>query len=233
MIGIEQFRYDSDNLGYILYGKTEAWALDPGDPHWVVDFCKTKSLSLKGILNTHNHGDHTSGNQTLHQLSGVPIISPRDLMNQGWLSLEGEEIRVIPTPGHTDDSLSLLAGDAVITGDALFIANVGNCPAGRMELFRSSLDLLLDLPAEIRVFPGHDYTERSIKRALSIETGNTDIRSFWEAYAPPPVATTIGDEKRINPYLRAHQPEVAAHLRDRGKDTSTPFACFKSFLELY
>jgi glyoxylase-like metal-dependent hydrolase (beta-lactamase superfamily II) len=52
------------------------------------------------------------------------------------------------------------------------------------------------------VYPGHDYTARSLKRAKEIEPGNPDLEKFLGSYHPPPVASTLGDEKRINPYLR-------------------------------
>ena len=233
MIELQQFSYGSDNLGYLLYGAKQACAVDAGDPAFILDFCGRHGLDLEGITNTHGHSDHTCGNRKLARLSGAPLLAARTLIHTGSLELEGERIEVIHTPGHSDDSLCLLFGSNLIAGDTLFIANVGNCPSKRVNAFKESLDRLLALPGETRVYPGHDYTARSIRRALGIEKGNPFIRRFQDAYNPPPVVSTIGDERRINPYLRAAEPEVAAHLREHGKDTSSSLACFRSFLELY
>ncbi len=233
MIELLQFRYGQDNLGYLLYAEREALVVDPGDPGLVVEFLKKNQLELKGILNTHSHGDHTSGNRSLERATGAPIWECRELLKKEYIKLESERIDIIPTPGHTEDSLCLLSGRNLLTGDTLFIANVGNCQAFRMRSFAESLSRLLALPEETRVFPGHDYTERSLKRAMEIEKSNAYIKEFRERYKPPPVAGTIGDEKKINPYLRASEPEVAEHLRLKGKNTANDFECLKSFLELY
>ncbi len=120
----------------------------------------------------------------------------------------------------------------MITGDTLFIANAGNCPPGLLPTFRESLDRLLSLPDDTVVYPGHDYTEHSLRRAGEIEPGNEAIRRFREAYSPPPVVSTIGDEKKINPYIRTDDPAVIAYLEKRGLPTATPFERFKSFMEI-
>ncbi len=226
---IIQFRYDSDNLGYLIHDGEEAGAIDPGDPGFVLDYIRKNQLRLKEIRNTHSHFDHTSGNSILADKTGAPIV---DSTGSGPFSVGEEMIEVILTPGHTRDSVCFRGEGWVITGDTLFIANVGNCLPGLVSTFRDSLTRLLELPEETVIYPGHDYTGRSIRRAREIEMDNMDIKRFQDSYNPPPIVSTIGDEKRINPYLRTDEPAVIDYLKDNGKDVETSFSRFQSFLEI-
>jgi len=223
-----QIKYGADNLGYLIHDRAKAIAIDPGAPGFILDYIQKESLHLKEIRNTHSHFDHTSGNQELSASTGAPVVVST---GPGRFYLGDETIEIIPTPGHTRDSVCFLSNGWVITGDTLFIANVGNCLPGLIRPFRKSLDRLLELPDDTTVYPGHDYTGRSIRRALEIEPENPDIINFLESYNPPPVASTIGEEKKINPYLRTDEPTVIAYLTKNEKDVSSSLHRFQSFLE--
>lgn len=233
MITVHQFTYSADNLGYIIYSDREAVVVDGGDPGYVRDFLERRGLRLLFITNTHTHHDHTLGNRKLQKLTGAAVSTPPELIENRSISVGSGTVDIIHTPGHTEDSICLLCGGSVITGDTLFIANLGNCPGRRLDVFRKSLDTLLALPDETVTYPGHDYTERSLKRALSVEPSNDAIEIFRKKYSPPPVAGSIGMEEKINPYLRAYTPEIARHLKEHGKPVGSPFECFTSFMELY
>ncbi len=227
MLEVKQFSYGADNLGYLIHGESEATAIDPGEVGAILDYLRDNEFVLKEIRNTHSHGDHTCGNRRLAEATGAEII---DLGTTGDFVLEGEGIEVIPTPGHTADSVVFYHPDWVITGDSLFIANAGNCSPDRLPVFRKSLDRLLVLPEETVVYPGHDYTERSLRRAKEIEPGNPDLERFIRSYRPPPVASTIGDEQRINPYLRTEQPAVIEYLKRSGMPAATPEERFRAMV---
>lgn len=232
MLRVKQFRYGEDNLGYLVHGAREAVAIDPGEERLIKErsirgYLRDNGLVLREIRNTHSHGDHTRGNRAVAEVTGAEVISPG---GSGSFELEEEGIEVIPTPGHTADSVVFHHPGWVITGDTLFIANVGNCPTRRLKLFRQSLGRLLTLPEETVVYPGHDYTARSLERAGEIEPGNPDLEKFRRNYSPPPVASTIGDEKRINPYLRTDHPAVIACLKNQRKPVATAEERFRSFM---
>ncbi len=227
MLQVRQFRYGEDNLGYLVHGAGAAAAVDPGEAGPVLDYLWQNGLILKEIRNTHSHADHTGGNSPLAAATGAGVI---DSGGGGGFELEGKRIEVIPVPGHTPDSVAFYSPGWLISGDTLFIANAGNCPPARLPVFRKSLDRLLALPEETAVYPGHDYTSRSLKRAKEIEPGNPDLEKFIRGYRPPPVASTIGDEKRINPYLRTDWPAVAEYLRREGLPASTPEERFRSMV---
>jgi len=233
VLEIHQFRYSTDNLGYIIYSENEAIVVDGGNPNYVKSFLAKNNLNLLLITNTHSHFDHTTGNQSLKAITGVQIEPPEKLIDRKKIRVAGCIAEIIHTPGHTSDSLCIKCEKSLISGDTIFIANIGNCSEGNLKTFMESLDKLLRLPDETIVYPGHDYTERSIKRALSIEKSNKDIEIFFKTYSPPPIKSTIGTEKKINPYLRASEPEIVKHLQEQNKNTGSRFECFKSFMALY
>jgi sulfur dioxygenase len=144
-------------------------------------------LRLDSIIDTHTHADHRSGAMELAELTGASVVMHRlapaphvaiHVEDRQQLKIGDEELRVLHTPGHTPDSISLLAKDRVFTGDVLFIHGTGRADfagghAG--DQFDSITRQLFTLPDETMVFPGHDYR------------GHTQ--------------STIGEEKRSNPRL--------------------------------
>jgi glyoxylase-like metal-dependent hydrolase (beta-lactamase superfamily II) len=124
------------------------------------------------VLDTHTHADHFSGSQSLARQLGVPVImhrkSPAPFV--GLHVDDGESIvvgtlrlRVLYTPGHTDDSICVVLPDRVLTGDTLLIGATGrtDLPTGDPERLHESLfGRLLTLPSELAVFPAHDYKGR-------------------------------------------------------------------------
>ncbi len=227
MLRVRQFRYGGDNLGYIVHGERAAVAIDPGKVGAVLGYLGQHGLTLKAIRNTHSHCDHTGGNRELAKATGSMVVDSKAV---GDFQLAGKLIKVIPVPGHTLDSVVFYYPGWVISGDTLFIANVGNCPPGRLNIFRQSLHRLLALPEETVVYPGHDYTARSLRRAKEIEPENFDREKFCRGYSPPPVISTIGDEKRINPYLRIDHPAVIAYLKRAGRPAATSEERFRSMV---
>jgi len=94
------------------------------------------------VLRTHAHPDHVAHESEL----GLPVVT-------GSLSTGGLEIEAIPTPGHSDDMVCFVVGDAVFSGDTLFKDTVGG---GDFERVRASvMEIYMTMPHERRVFPGH------------------------------------------------------------------------------
>ncbi len=94
------------------------------------------------VLRTHAHPDHVAHESEL----GLPVVT-------GSLSTGGLEIEAIPTPGHSDDMVCFVVGDAVFSGDTLFKDTVGG---GDFERVRASvMEIYMAMPHERRVFPGH------------------------------------------------------------------------------
>ena len=144
-------------------------------------------LRLDSIIDTHTHADHRSGAFELSELTGTPVTMHRlapaphvrfHVEDGQSVKVGDEQLRVLHTPGHTPDSISLLASDRVFTGDVLFIHGTGRADFAGGDAgaqYDAITRRLFTLPDEILVFPAHDYR------------GHTQ--------------STIGEEKRSNPRL--------------------------------
>jgi len=178
----------------------EACVIDPGgDPAEIKDYLGANSLELKFIINTHGHGDHIAANSRfkvpiyIHRLDGdfltdtslnlskafaFGITSPRAarLLEGGErIKLGGLDLEILHTPGHTPGSISVKVGGSVFTGDALFAGGVG-----RTDFEYGDTDLLM----------------RSIAEKLFTLDDRTVI---YPGHGP---GSTIGEEKRTNPFFR-------------------------------
>jgi len=153
------------------------------------------SLELIYVLDTHVHADHVTAAGDIRARTGAQVVgSPKgascvDLKVQHGdvLRFGNQELRVLETPGHTDDSLSFVIADNVFTGDALLVRKTGrtdfqNGDAG--QLYDSITKRLFALPDATRVWPGHDYagftsssigTERRLNRRVANRSRNEFI----------------------------------------------------------
>ena len=164
------------------------WEIQP-----ILEAAERATTKIKYVAATHGHFDHTT---TLHELAekcGAEILihesSPlegRRLRGDDQIFLGGESVRVIHTPGHTEDSICLYDGKNLLTGDTLFIGGWGrtDLPGGSAEkLFTSIHGSIMELPHTTVIYPGHDYgavTHRTLgeearsNRALLA----SDLKSF-------------------------------------------------------
>jgi len=132
-----------------------------------------QGLSLRYIVDTHTHADHFSASKEMARLTGAPVVMNRlspapyaDLrLDDGDMLIAGDlKLKALHTPGHTRDSMCLVMADRVFTGDTLLIGGTGrsDLPTGDPHaLFESLFDKLLKLPADLLVYPAHDYKGRS------------------------------------------------------------------------
>ena len=106
-------------------------------------------LTVTHVLTTHGHHDHVEGHDELQRRFGVPAIA--ESVETGGLS-----IQALPTPGHSDDGVSFVVNDEVcFSGDTLFKDAVGGTRDDFAAVRRSVMDVLMPLPPETRVLPGH------------------------------------------------------------------------------
>ena len=150
----------------------EAIVVDPGgNVDLILNELENDALKVKYIFNTHNHGDHTAGNEKLKEAIGAPIMMHRlDAENYRFdidLSIERDEIikigeislKTIHTPGHTPGGMCLYTDGNLFAGDTLFVGDSGRtdlADSSRADL-GASIRKLMELPEETIVWPGHDY----------------------------------------------------------------------------
>ena len=231
---IEQFRYASDNLGYLVYGEKSAIAIDGGNPDDMIAFAGQKKVDITLVTNTHTHPDHTLGNAMLLEKTGARFLDCTEFSHGQNIEIEpGLSLEVLKTPGHTRESVCFKGEGFLVTGDTLFNATVGNCFSGDLRAFYNSLKMLMDLPAETRVFAGHDYVAESLAAAWSIDKENSDIGEYEKKYTPDLVVSTLSDELKVNPYLRFNAPAILGRIKERNMPCHTEEERFASLMEIY
>ena len=180
----------------------------------LLDFTQQRQLAIDWLLETHAHADHLSAGHWLKSRlpdarlaigEGIRTVQKtfRPIFNLGeHFPVDGSQFdhlfaadehfrigalegRVIPVPGHTSDSNAYLVGDALFTGDSLFMPDGGTArcdfPGGSARTLYRSIRQLFELPDDTRVFVCHDYGPGG--REVACET-------------------TIGDQKRANIHVR-------------------------------
>ncbi len=159
----------------------------------IIRILNQNKFVLEFIISTHGHSDHTAENTHLKTTMGGKIVDHNlasfeadTKVADGQILKVGEiELKVIHTPGHTPDSICLLANnERLLTGDTLFVGECGrtDLPGGNpRSMYHSLFEKLLKLDDDIKVYPGHNY----------------GVKPF----------STIGEEKRSNYVLRPRSIE--------------------------
>jgi hydroxyacylglutathione hydrolase len=217
----------------------EALAIDPLDHVKCLAAARAKGWQITQVLNTHEHEDHTGGNAAVVAATGAKVIAHHRAggriagMDRGLKA--GDVVKVgrtvelecLDTPGHTMCHICLRShGDepALFSGDTLFNAGAGNCHHGGNpeDLYTSFVEQLAKLPANTRVYPGHDYIENNLRFTLARERDNADAQALLPAVTGHDPAqarvTTMQEEQRINTFLRLSSPSVIAGLREAFPD---------------
>jgi glyoxylase-like metal-dependent hydrolase (beta-lactamase superfamily II) len=180
----------------------------------VLDFVREHELSVDWILETHAHADHLSAAAYMKKVTGAKVAIGRGITQvqerfkvlfglETEFAADGSQFdqlfddgdtfhigaltaRVIGTPGHTDDSLTYLIGDAAFVGDTVFAPDTGTAradfPGGDARKLYRSIQKLFALPDNVRLYLCHDYppTEREVSAQTSIhdqQQGNIHVRT--------------------------------------------------------
>ena len=213
----------------------EALAIDPLDHRKCLAKAKDQGWTITQILNTHEHGDHTGGNQAMIAATGAKLLAHENArdsipgmdrgLSAGDVIKVGRrvELEALDTPGHTMSHICLLAhGDqsGLFCGDTLFNAGAGNCHNGGHpnELYETFATQLAKLPDDTRVYPGHDYFTNNLEFTLDREPDNAKAKALLDQVADQDpgqaLVSTLGMEKEINTFFRLHSPSVIARLRE-------------------
>lgn len=188
------------NFAYLLLDEEsgQAMAVDSGwetDP--IVRLASSEKMRVKYVCATHGHYDHVKSMDRLAAelgavtvaFEGSPVKPKVAVRDEDALRLGGRDVMVMHTPGHTKDSVCFYDGEHVFTGDTLFVDAWGRTDlAGGSpeEMFASLHDVIMSLPEETVMYPGHDYGEVPYR--------------------------TLGEEEAKNPALKAKSVEEFRRL---------------------
>ena len=242
---IEQFMCRSDNFGVLVHdpetGATAA--IDAPEFGPITDHLARRGWKLTDILVTHHHGDHVEGILPLKQAFQCRVTGPaaeadripgidRQVKGGDRFAFGGYDVEVLDTPGHTLGHISYVipAAKVAFTADTLFSLGCGRVFEGTPAMMWDSLERIMALPDDTVVHVGHEYTEANARFALTIEPDNADLVAragevaALRAAGRPTLPTTIGQERRTNPFVRAAVPGIARHLGMEGASPAEVFA---------
>jgi glyoxylase-like metal-dependent hydrolase (beta-lactamase superfamily II) len=216
----------------VLDYDAESGATTTGSLDAVLAAADTAGLKIVWLLETHAHADHLSGADALRRRTGAPIgvgsgivrvqetfartfgvdqpkaeVFDRLFADGDRFHIGGLEVEVLHTPGHTPACVSYRIGDTVFVGDTLFMPDFGTAradfPGGDAATLYRSIQRILALPAETRVFVGHDYLPKD---------GRTDFR--WE--------TTVAAERDGNIHVGGGATEADFVAMRTARDATLP-----------
>jgi glyoxylase-like metal-dependent hydrolase (beta-lactamase superfamily II) len=173
MTKIEQFLVGNmDNFTYVIVDEENRKSIIV-DPSWdletIFEYLEKRGLETLFVINTHSHFDHVLGNDQVIGRTGAKIIqhknSPlkKDIeVNDGQAIKFGEsEIKVIHTPGHSEDSICLnIDNKVLLTGDTLFVGSCGRLDlqgSDPNEMYHTIYNKLINLDGNLIIYPGHHY----------------------------------------------------------------------------
>ncbi|PRX08988.1 UNVERIFIED_ORG: hydroxyacylglutathione hydrolase [Martelella mediterranea] len=230
---IAVFMCRSDNYGVLVHDPEtkKTVSIDAPDGEKVIAEAEKRGWVITDVFTTHHHKDHVEGNLLLKERYDCRIVGPVEeavvipgldlAVGEGdKLDFAGRTVDVIETPGHTAGHVCyhFIDDNLLFSADTLFAMGCGRLferPASDMW---PSLKKLLALPDETEVYFGHEYTLTNARFALSVDPDNQVLKERAEAVAVLrdagdfTIPTTIGLEKKTNPFLRVADPAIRAKL---------------------
>ena len=234
----------------------EALAIDPLDHQKCLLAAEENGWTIKQVLNTHEHGDHTGGNKQVIAATGAKLLAHQNAANTipdmdvglfaGDVVKVGKtiELLALDTPGHTMSHICLLSQTeepGLFSGDTLFNAGAGNCHNGGhpKELYETFASQLSKLADTTKIYPGHDYISNNLEFTLDREPDNSSAKSLLDEIKDQnpdeALVSTIALEKEINTFFRLQNSTVIAMLQAEFPDmpdNPDPQAVFLKLREL-
>ena len=220
----------------------QAAVVDPSQADPVLRAINEAKVQLHEIWLTHHHWDHVGGIEPLIEECPISHVRgsrydadhqriPRqtDALSDGdSFDFGGATVDIAEIPGHTLGAIAFITEGNLFSGDTLFIAGCGRVFEGTMEMMSQSLRKLRSLPADTRVWCGHEYTVNNLRFAKRSEPDNPEVeRALRDAVATREarqftVPGRLDRELATNPFLRFDNPDIAA-----GRDPVASFAAIR------
>src|ERR1700694_5462899 len=213
----------SDNFAYLISDDSsgECAVVDCAEADKVLDAVKRHNLNLKSVRTTHWHPDHSGGNEDIvRKAPGLRVFGAsaengripaltNPVADGDKFKIGSLEARVIGIPAHTNGHVAYYFPQlkSVFTGDTLFVGGCGRVFEGKAATMVESLTNLASLPDDTKIYCGHEYTEKNLRFARTLEPNNQRLKTKHEwakkvtSEGGFTVPSTIEDEKLTNPFL--------------------------------
>ncbi|MDG1692087.1 MAG: hydroxyacylglutathione hydrolase [Alphaproteobacteria bacterium] len=235
----------SDNYGYLVHDPDsgETACIDTPETEPLLRELDARGWTLTYIWNTHHHYDHAGNNLEIQQSTGCQIIGPAGEADKipgidtavddgDSVFLGAHRATILNVGGHTLGHIAyhMDTQEAAFVGDALFALGCGRVFEGTMAQMWESLQKLNALPDGTKIYCAHEYTTANAAFAVTIDPDNAALQARVEEIAAlradnqPTVPTEISLERATNPFLRATNAAVQAHLDMSGAQAVDVFS---------
>jgi len=235
----------SDNYAFLAHDAEsgETALIDAPEAAPILAALASKGWRLTQVLLTHHHWDHVEGLSEIlathpAKVTGAEAdahrLPPLDAtVREGdCVQIGAETGQVIDVSGHTVGHVAyhFPGSRALFTADSLMALGCGRVFEGAMPQMWESLSKLAVLPPETMVYSGHEYTQANGRFAETIDPDNPALQQRIREIAAareaemPTVPSTLELELATNPFLRARDPAIQAHLGMQGADPAEVFA---------
>lgn len=206
--------------------------IDPAQKDIYVDLIEQDNLAVEGILLTHEHGDHIAAVEDLYHYFKCPVYSTfhqltsHKLSDQQSLKFNTADCQVLYTPGHTSVHVCFYFAQEnwLLCGDTIFVGGVGNDKAKTADVNQlyDSIQQLMKLPEQTRMYPAHDYAVANLRFALTLRPDQRYYRDWlmrFQALSSEAMpVTTLAQEKQMNIFMQTREiASMGDLLNDHGE----------------
>ena len=218
-IKIEIINQLKDNYSYLLHHDNSlAIVIDPAEDEKIIKVLESKKLKLECIFITHHHSDHTSGvlglmkkfpHAQIYSPSELSSLKINNISNNNKVTTPINEFDILSSPGHTLDHIVLcdFKNKLLFVGDVLFRLGCGRVFEGTLDQMHDSLNKILNLSDDMKVYCGHEYTLNNLMFLEDIFRENIDLEKVKKQILHDletknrTIPFVLGDEKKVNPFL--------------------------------
>ena len=233
----------------------DAVAIDPLDHALALRRADDLGWTIRGVINTHEHYDHTGGNDAVIAATGATLYAHHQAFDKianvdvglaaGDIVQVGDSVQLLAldTPGHTfchtclyyQGTRDAAQPPALFCGDTLFNAGVGNCHNGGSPevMYQTFVEQIFVLPDATKVYPGHDYLENNLNFTLDREPNNQAAQDLLtRVQQTSHYLCDIAMERQVNSFFRLDNAEIIALLQKQFPDIGTTPNAETVFLKL-
>lgn len=228
---VHQFPARQDNYIFLLQDPhlDHCVVIDPTEATPIRHYCQQHHKKVSQILITHHHDDHIHAVLELQTLYQCPVLGARKdqhrlppltkSLSEGDSVMYGtHHLRVVEAPGHTLGHIMYFCEKQKILfcGDVLFRFGCGRIFEGTPEMMHSSLQKILSLPCDTKIYCSHEYTRSNLLFCMELEPHHQEIahlaKELFNKHQDATVPFFLGEQKRLSPFLRGEDSQLKTTL---------------------